>query len=435
MNRWTSFPVLVALTLALAACGGTSSPESGRGDSSSARTSRTPSSSSAPSQSSGDASPTAAPAPPTSSAVTSLDVKGVRSVRAVTRTTGQTTGSQKASQSVVAMAADGTTVVARASISRTEDPDSVSQVRLYVTDARGARGPMTPIPLGPERAEPAQLVGATVSHDWVVWMETPSTDLAIQPWVMYAYDRGTGETTKVTTSRTLADGTPALVSPGWTGPSLHGDMAVWAEVAAGGKAPRVDIVGCSVSHCVRRTLLRGAAYPAVSATTVYAVTAPGYRGESGGHGGRDFHDVAIKAYEFATGKVRTVRRPDLKGATTTITGLAAAGSTLAWTTSATGGLPHLTISRRQSEIRITGTRGEQFAYPVATGSLIAWAEASGTSGANVGGYVFRFADHTIYSVGNTSGLYGIEAAGRHLSWQESQGTVGVPSTTVIAELE
>lgn len=291
---------------------------------------------------------------------------------------------------------------------------------------------MIPIPLGPPRPKPTQVIGVTVNDDWVVWMESPSTDAVVQPWVMYAYDRSSGATREVTTSLQLADGTPVLAPPGYTGPTLRGDTVVWAEVGAGGAAPRVDIVSCRVTACTRHVLLRGAAFPALTATGVYAVTSAGYRGQSDTHGKRDFHDLAIERYDFADGQVTTVAKPRMPDAEASITGLAAAGNTIAWTVRSKT-TPEITILSGKSYAQVVGLPHGLFGYPVATNTFVAWAEDSGLSPKNVGGYVYSLHDHTVHSVGNTSGFYAISAAGRYLTWQETKDH-GSSVSTIIGEL-
>ncbi|MFT4084396.1 MAG: hypothetical protein QM638_17605 [Nocardioides sp.] len=408
---------LVAAVVAMVVLAGCGSSSGGSGGSAGATATTTATAAA------NDVSSTAAASTPAAAGDT-LGVGGVSSVTTITNVLRSFTPSKRFESSPAAIAADGSAVVARFRVADPDHPLRLSQTRLYLTDVRDQDAANTLIPLGGARRKPTQLIGVSMNDNWVVWMETPSTSATVQPWTMYAYNRATRTTTRLTSSRKIK-GVPALVAPGYTGPSLHGGMVIWAEVAKGGAAPRVDIVGCHLADCRRRTLIRGAAYPAVTSNAIYAVTAPGYRGIAGRKGHRDFHNVAIEAYKFGTDRVVRVRTPALPGSTTII-GLAAHGGTLAWTIN--GRRPQLVIDTGDNKpTTITGDKGGGFSYPVVTARTVVWAESSGDSPANVGGYLYRLQEHDVYSLGNKSGLYGVDAAGDYVSWQDA----GLNNTTSI----
>ena len=59
---------------------------------------------------------------------------------------------------------------------------------------------------------------------------------------------------------------------------------------------------------------------------------------------------------------------------------------------------------------------KNFGYPVLGTGFAAWAESSGTA-SPLGAYVYHFTTRRTYQAGNRAGLYGLEAAGRHIAWQ------------------
>ena len=72
-----------------------------------------------------------------------------------------------------------------------------------------------------------------------------------------------------------------------------------------------------------------------------------------------------------------------------------------------------------------------FVYPDVTSSFAAWAEGNSGADSSVGGYLLHFDSGQVYSVGNTAGLYNLEADGDTIVWQESSGPRPQDITTVI----
>jgi hypothetical protein len=77
-----------------------------------------------------------------------------------------------------------------------------------------------------------------------------------------------------------------------------------------------------------------------------------------------------------------------------------------------------------------------FSYPIATNRYMAWAEGNCGATASVGGYLFRLTDQSLWSLGNTSGLYDIEGKGSVVAWQESSAKAAKRTDTgyVIARM-
>lgn len=311
----------------------------------------------------------------------------------------------------------------------------MQQVRLRFAKHATALGHAKPLPPGPRRPRPlGGASDAAINSRWIVWNETASTDLTIQPWTMYAYNRNAGHTTEVTHAPRLADGSPPLAPPGWTGPKLAGSRVIWAQVGGRKTGPHVDIVGCPLRSCSKpKVLIRGAAYPSVTTQGVYAVRTAKFRGQKAAGDGT----AQILFHRFKDGTTKVVRRLRTGGKTGSITGLSAAPGVLAWTRAgARGGPATTTISTRHHTVTVKGLRREDYGYPVATRTFVAWAEDSGNGPAGVGGYLYQLKTDKVYSIGSASGLYAIHAAGSYLSWQraEDPGAAQPTVTEIIAKV-
>lgn len=74
-----------------------------------------------------------------------------------------------------------------------------------------------------------QVTSAVATRRWVVWTETPSTSLAVDPWTLFSFDLLTGTLRRIATAPRMSDGTvPA--APGYTRPSLAADARVYLTV-------------------------------------------------------------------------------------------------------------------------------------------------------------------------------------------------------------
>ena len=104
------------------------------------------------------------------------------------------------------------------------------------------------------------------------------------------------------------------------------------------------------------------------------------------------------------------------------------------------GRPSTTVIRDMRSGKTTIVESEPhglFGYPVATDSFVAWAEASGTAIADVGGYVFQPDTSALNSLGNTAGLYDISGAGSIIGWQDSKTPFARPQdiSTTLARIK
>jgi hypothetical protein len=115
-------------------------------------------------------------------------------------------------------------------------------------------------------------------------------------------------------------------------------------------------------------------------------------------------------------------------------GLAASENVVAWTHRA-GNRGAITIQDgRTGEQAVVISRAQGgFGYPVATDRFVAWAESSGTSPDQVGGYLYDLRERQLYELGDTSGLYAIHANGDVVTWQEA-GNGNALANTVVARL-
>lgn len=281
----------------------------------------------------------------------------------------------------------------------------------------------------PPHSEPQQVTGADVSSRHVVWMETPSTELSVQPWVLYAYDRQSQATRQLTHSPLIGGRDPPTV-PGYTGPVLSGDRVFWAQVSGQPGAERVSVLGCVVDRCSPRVFAPGAAFPAATAEALFVIASPRYAGD------KRSRSIQLRRIDLDDGKTTTIREIELEGGQAP-TGLAADEDRIAWTIADN---PTDTISILQFGTGkltvISSDRQGLFGFPVMTGRVLIWAESSGVSPEDVGGYLYDFDAQKLFSVGNTAGLYGVDGNGRYVVWQDSTSPAVRPEdiVTVVARL-
>jgi hypothetical protein len=275
---------------------------------------------------------------------------------------------------------------------------------------------------GPEEG----VLSADLNRQAVVWMESPSTELGVTPWVLYATDRRSGLTTRLSESGTVDGGAPPPV-PGFTGPILSGETVYWAEVSGHVGAESVDIRACEVDQCTPRRVVRGAALPAVADDSLYFVGSGRYRGDQAAS------DYRLGRLDLSTGTKEVVRELDLDGATPT--GLAAADDHVAVTVDAgEDGWVDVFDVGAGTALRVETDPLGSFVYPKVTTKFAVWAEGNSGADSSVGGYLLHFDSGKVYSVGNTAGLYNIEADGDIVVWQESSGPRPQDITTVVGRL-
>lgn len=112
------------------------------------------------------------------------------------------------------------------------------------------------------------------------------------------------------------------------------------------------------------------------------------------------------------------------------TGITTDGTSFVWTLD---GRNRGKLIHWDGEETTTLTTGKytQAGYPVLGDDLVVWAESSGGGSSDVGGFVYDLRSGEVFTAGNQSGLYGIDAAGRRVYFQR-QSSDGISS--VIVEL-
>lgn len=288
-------------------------------------------------------------------------------------------------------------------------------------------------PAGPR---PRQHVGSDLSDRFVVWMESAAMDLGVEPWVMFAYDRATGVTRELARAPKV-DGRVPPPPPGYTDPVIAGDRVFWAQVGGEFGAETVDIMGCQIKRCQPRVTISGAAYPAAASGSLYAVRTARYQGFKDS---KRATPAVVARLDLNSGQISPVKKIELDRHSH-VDGLAASGAGIAWIlnrqTSDTAGISHLTILESSGdETTIESSVGE-FDYPVMTNRFVAWAEASGNAPSGFGGYIFDLKTRKQSTIGNTMGLYGLEARGDIIAWQMSKSSSPKPGDTsyVVARLK
>ena len=283
--------------------------------------------------------------------------------------------------------------------------------------------PRSDTPVAGHEGAQEGVLSADLDQQAVVWMESPSTELGVAPWVLYAADRRSGLTTRLSESGTVDGEAPPPV-PGFTGPVLSGGTVYWAEVSGHVGAESVDIRACEVDQCTPRRVVRGAALPAVADGSLYFAAGGRYRGDPAAS------DYRLCRLDLGTGTTDVVRELDLGGATPT--GLAAADDHVVVTVDAgEDGWVDVFDLEAGTALRIETDPLGSFVYPKVTPDFAVWAEGNSGADSSVGGYLLHFDSGEVYSVGNTAGLYNLEADGDTIVWQESSGPRPQDITTVI----
>ncbi len=275
-------------------------------------------------------------------------------------------------------------------------------------ELRDSNGTLATFGASPKR--PHQVTEATFNKDFVVWMETPETELIPDPWVMYAYNRDTREVSELTRAPRVGR-FPAPAVPSFTGPVLAGGRVHWAQLGGRPRSETVAIWGCDPRRCTPREEIAGAALPAVSGESVYAIQTARFTGKRAP--GSEFSIVRLDPESGEVTTIRTIPMSD----TEFPDGLAANDSSFLWLVadSAGAGRAHVWDQADGSEVVVTSELDGGFGYPVLGEDFAAWGEASGLN--DVGNFVLDRSSNTLYSMG-VMGYYGVEGTGPVLAWMD-----------------
>lgn len=313
------------------------------------------------------------------------------------------------------------------------DPLLLGAVRLSIR-APGSNE-LTAIP-APRRTEPQQAIGGAMNEHWAVWQEQPGTELGVSAWSMYAFDRSTGRTTQLTRAP-MINGDAPLPVPGYTGPTISGDRVFWAQAEAATGGRTVNIYGCEIADCTPERYAAAAAYPVAVGEYLYVISRdPAAKPKD------PWERFDITKIDIATKKATVVEAVELEPEQSP-GGLAVSERALAWIVQGrpdaitirdleTGRTTTVVCELEGVEVDLAGG----FGYPVATDRFVAWGESMGNSPANVGNYLFLLEEGTLHSLGNASGLYGVDAAGSYISWRDAADRTSPHDITVtIAKLK
>jgi hypothetical protein len=263
------------------------------------------------------------------------------------------------------------------------------------------------------------VMAANFDEEHVAWMESSTVDLGVIPWVLYVADRSTGTVSRLAESPRIEGREPPGV-PGYTGPVLIGDQVFWAQVGGTVGAEVVDIYQCDIDDCAPTVVVKEAAFPAVAGGRLYFVTGSRYSAAQTAKGG-----YGLGSFNPTTNAKRRVRPIDTAGKDAP-NGLAVGGDHAVITVT-TAGSGHVEIVDLKTEDVVTvepdGTG--LFVYPKATSRFAAWADGNSGQDTVVGGYLYDYATGSLYAVGDTPGLYNIQADDNLLVWQETDPSAGV----------
>lgn len=313
------------------------------------------------------------------------------------------------SEGVRALGPNGEVLIGRSRFTETVDLQPYTLI-LRTAGAEPGEVVITPPVDGPT----SQVASADVSKRYVVWKETTSTQLNVVPWQMYAYDRETEEVTLLAESPKLDDGELPPATPGYTGPVLAGERVYWPQVGGTARHTRSDVYACDIADCVPERVAASAAFPVSDGGVVHFVSGPAFNSKRAGE------RMSVQRVEVDTGSVSTVYQKQLEPKAG-IRGLAVRDDRVFMIIGKRASADEAWIIDRSTdkEVVIRSTRSGGFGYPQLGDSFAAWAETSGTSPDQLGGYVYDVETGKVYAVGNTSGLYSVLARGSTLFWQES----------------
>ena len=310
-----------------------------------------------------------------------------------------------------------------------EPGDAPTQQEIGILVRSGEGGVRTRQVVGEEveRDAPQQVVAASYDAGTVVWQETPSTDVAELPFVLYAWSTDSGETTELARSADVR-GAPAPPVAGFTGPVLRGGTVLWSQVVGGdggdgGGPDRTDVLACQVDECEPQVVQRDAAYP-TTGPEGFAVLARGIGEESTG---------SVSLIELGP-DLQPVGEPrPLPAAVDTVTGFAGSSS---------GYVVLETPAQQSTRALLFDSAGDQspgvvvgppaggFVYAVAGERLAAWGFA-GAADEPVGGYAYDRETGDLLSLGDSSSRYGVAVAEGRVAFQvEGDRDDGLPGQRV-----
>lgn len=262
---------------------------------------------------------------------------------------------------------------------------------------------------------PRQAIFGDCDSRYLVWMETPSTELLRQPWVILVHDRHLGRSWVL--ARSSGPNVPA--PPGQTVPFIAEGRVYWSAAKFKGNGQRsasAHIYSRDIRAREReRVEVRNAMMPSVNAHNLFYVrshavkrTIPKnvfsiYR--------RDLHtseEVIVHEGELTRDQV--------------FGGLASHGDAVAWIVRTLpvgvgadddSGSSLFFLEGQGQAVEITG-RHLQFGYPVVTGSLVAWSEGNEDGGQ----WLYDRQSGDLLLLGRAPGLAVVYGEGRRVAWRD-----------------
>ena len=276
-----------------------------------------------------------------------------------------------------------------------------------------------------ERDAPQQVVAASYDAGTVVWQETPSTDVAELPFVLYAWSTDSGETVELARSPEV-QGAPAPPVPGFTGPVLRAGTVLWSQVAdtPQGQAQRTDVLGCEVEDCTPEVVQEDAAYPTAGPAGFAVLARGGGQGEATGN---------VSLVEIGPGLEPVGDPRRLSADVTSVTGFAGSASGYVVLEAAPEQSTRALLfdsADDDAPTTVVGPPAGGFVYAVAGERLVAWGFA-GAAQEPVGGYAYDRETGDLLSLGDSSSRYGVAVAQGRVAFQVAEETDdGLPGQRV-----
>lgn len=269
-------------------------------------------------------------------------------------------------------------------------------------------------PAGPFRGQQRQITDLAAGEGYVVWVETPSTDMDGNEWTIRAWHQSTGRITEVAHSRYLRKGHRYAGYAGSIVPVVLGGQAYWPSPVPTSDHPGDDnpkdwsfrVLSAPLSGGgPTRTIATDAAFAAVVDGSLFYAT----------HESRGKRHIAylIHRRERGVGPDTVVARGAIAGMSD-LTNVAGGNHLLAWTTSApdvqqgwmpgesTPGRVYLMDLRtsRVTELVTADEAGANYSFAFGPDRLL-WGNGSGNGDA--GQYLFQPSRNALYRLGTTQG--------------------------------
>lgn len=253
-----------------------------------------------------------------------------------------------------------------------------------------------------------QVSGGYLNKQFAVWTETPSTSLSVDPWVMYAYNRGTGTSAVIRRAPFLAGHAPPR-TVGFTSVVGDGNRIAWAEFSGSPRRPRSNIMTCLIKNCRPELVIHHAAYPTVHDGHVFGL------GEGKVSSDASTRDFPLRSWSRGGADTAGVISVP---ATRRLTGFAFDGRMTVWADAANDGVgrPRIHVQSSGQLVSLEGRADQTFGSVWISGGAVVFANVHGTS--KPASVAYLPARGSMFTLGTQPGFYGVAGAHGYVAWQQ-----------------